>query len=91
MSIQQDQITIEAYLQPIDPRLSAKFNPAEDESVDDDFTILRDGEETGWSIQMGYRYYAVNFWDAARECSVHYYSGESLRSACRDIAARIGQ
>lgn len=41
--------------------LTAQFEPAEDESVDDAVAVLRGGNETGLEIQIGHGYLGVGY------------------------------
>ena len=47
----------------INPALSARFSPAEDESVDDEIIVTLDGAETGFAIQIGHGYACVGLWN----------------------------
>lgn len=49
----------------INPALSAVFRPAEDETVDDEIAVTMGGEDTGFSLQIGYGYVAAGLWNEA--------------------------
>jgi hypothetical protein len=67
--------------------VSLRFDPAEDESVDDGATVFVDGRETEITMQFGYRYICVNEWVEDEGAMYHHYSGNSIIAAARSVAA----
>lgn len=74
-------------LAEIDPRLSAEFEEAEDESVDDGATVFLDGAETEISVQLGWGYYCVSRLELEPEVvSTHLYMGNDVLEAAQVAA-----
>lgn len=84
---------IDGILQAKDPALSARYIPAEDESVDDDFEIYRAGEKTAISIQYGPYGIATNrhFYDDDGEINAmqDLYNGNNISTAAEKAAAAL--
>lgn len=74
-------IELSAAVAELNPRLSAVFVPAEDESVDSEIQLRLDGKETGVAIQIGAGYAGINRWVEAEEASYELFFGETLEEA----------
>jgi len=72
---------LSAEVAALNPRLSAVYVPAEDESEDSEIQLRLDGKETGIGLQIGAGYAGINRWVEAELASYELFFGETLEEA----------
>ena len=81
----------EKAIRAVEPTACLRFDESEDfgELTDDEATLIVDGEETGISLQLGYRYVIVNEWVDNRTAMHHHWEGVSVLAAGEFVAGLI--
>ena len=75
-------IKLSAAVSALNPRLSAVYVPAQDESEDSEIQLRLDGKETGIGLQIGAGYAGINRWVEAEEASYELFFGETPERPC---------
>lgn len=70
-------VKLSAQVAALNPRLSAVYVPAEDESEDPEIQLRLDGSETGVGLQLGAGYAGINRWVEAEQASYELFFGET--------------
>lgn len=80
---------LSAQVTALNPRLSAVFVPADDESEDPEIQLRVDGKETGVGLQIGAGYVCINRWVEAEQASYPLFDGETLEEAAEAMLQMI--